>query len=267
MRVEAGVTSDDAGRAALTGRAHWLRADRIRFYAGLVLALELFVVVGLALTGNRLSEPVAGNLFADFLAYWNAAAVAASADPLAVYDATRWLDQQWLAGNRVQALPWFYPPTWLLAIRPLGSLPYLQAYAVFMLATLVPFWLVVRAHAGPHWHPLVFFAFPGVALNLITGQNGLLTAALSGAALLWMRSRHVRAGLALALLTFKPQLGVLFPPALLAARRGTVFVVAAAGALLFLALAVQAFGIESLMKTVEAMSIARRFVEDGVLPL
>lgn len=60
-------------------------------------------------------------------------------------------------------------------------------------------------------------AFPAVFINLGHGQNGFLTAALLGGALIALPRRPVLAGVLLGLLAYKPQFGLVIPVALLAA--------------------------------------------------
>jgi hypothetical protein len=69
---------------------------------------------------------------------------------------------------------------------------------------------------------------------VLVGQNGFFTAALLGALLLCLPMRPVLAGIFLALLTFKPQFGILLPFALLAGGYWRTVAVAAALTLLWI---------------------------------
>src|SRR5690606_32081673 len=64
---------------------------------------------------------------------------------------------------------------------------------------------------------LLAVAFPAVLINFGHGQNGFLSAALFGAALVVLPRRPVLAGLLFAALAYKPQFGIAIPFALLAA--------------------------------------------------
>jgi hypothetical protein len=75
---------------------------------------------------------------------------------------------------------------------------------------------------------LLALAFPAVFVNLGHGHNGLLTAALFGAALAVLDRRPLVAGLLFGLLSYKPQFGVLIPLVLVATGRWRV-VAAAVG--------------------------------------
>jgi hypothetical protein len=59
-------------------------------------------------------------------------------------------------------------------------------------------------------------AFPCLMPNVITGQNGFLTASLIGGFLVLLQRRPILAGVCLGLLTYKPQFLMLFPVILLA---------------------------------------------------
>ncbi|HWN53326.1 MAG TPA: glycosyltransferase family 87 protein, partial [Xanthobacteraceae bacterium] len=74
------------------------------------------------------------------------------------------------------------------------------------------------AATDPLWL-LLALAFPAVFVNLGHGHNGLLTAALFGAALVVLDHRPLLAGLLFGLLAYKPQFGVLIPVVLVATWR------------------------------------------------
>ena len=65
---------------------------------------------------------------------------------------------------------------------------------------------------------LLALAFPAVLINIGHGQNGFLTAALLGGALVVLDRRPLVAGILIGLLVYKPQFGLMIPLALLAER-------------------------------------------------
>jgi alpha-1,2-mannosyltransferase len=83
---------------------------------------------------------------------------------------------------------------------------------------------------------LLTVAFPAVLINVGHGQNGFLTAALLGTALLQLDRRPLLAGILFGLLAYKPQFGLMIPVALMASGRWRPFAGAAA-AIAFLAIA------------------------------
>jgi hypothetical protein len=75
---------------------------------------------------------------------------------------------------------------------------------------------------------LLALAFPAVLINIGHGQNGFLTAALIGGALVLLDRRPLLAGILFGLLVYKPQYGLLLPLVLMASGRWRCFAAAAA---------------------------------------
>ncbi|MBM4286151.1 MAG: DUF2029 domain-containing protein, partial [Deltaproteobacteria bacterium] len=111
---------------------------------------------------------------------------------------------------------WPYPPIFLLMLLPLGFLSYLPSLLLWLGVSLCAFVGVLRRlvpHVCTVWLAL---AFPGTFLNLLNGQNGLLSAALMGAGLVLLERRPGWAGAVLGLMSYKPHLAPLIPLALAA---------------------------------------------------
>jgi Glycosyltransferase family 87 len=114
--------------------------------------------------------------------------------------------------------PFYYPPTFLFMLFPLGFMPYLAAFAAWNLATLLCYLGTVYTIL-PRRAVLVAALTPFfVPVNIEFGHNGFITAALVGFSLVFLEKRPWLSGPFLGLLTYKPQIGVLFPLALLASR-------------------------------------------------
>ncbi len=114
--------------------------------------------------------------------------------------------------------PFVYPPTYLFMTYFLGSMPYLLAFAVWVLATLFLYGTAVYTII-PHRAAVIAAMSPFfVAVNADFGHNGFVTAALVGFSLASLEQRPWLSGIFLGLLTFKPHIGALFPLALLASR-------------------------------------------------
>ena len=75
---------------------------------------------------------------------------------------------------------------------------------------------------------LLALGFPSVLINIGHGQNGFLTAALLGGALVVLDRRPILAGIMIGLLIYKPQYGLMIPIALAMSGRWRVFAAAAA---------------------------------------
>lgn len=159
---------------------------------------------------------------------------------------------------------WHYPPPFLFVASVLALMPYGVAYAAWVAVTLPGYLIAIRAIVGERIGWLVAFAFPSVLANAMVGQNGFLTASLVGGTLYFMEKRPVWSGVCLGLLTYKPQFGVLFPLALIAARRWQVFVVAAAVALVMAGVSTLVFGFASWQAFVHWLPITSQvFLSEG----
>jgi hypothetical protein len=110
-------------------------------------------------------------------------------------------------------------------------------------------------------------AAPAAFFNVYVGQNGLLTAALFGGALVLLDRRPILAGLLIAVLAYKPQFGPLIPLVLLLAGRYRVFASAAAGLTALNGAAALAFGPDVFPAFIEGMTTAQsKLLETGALP-
>ena len=67
----------------------------------------------------------------------------------------------------------------------------------------------IRGIIGDRIGFLLACAFPGILANAMVGQNGFVTAALFGGALIFMERRPLLAGCLIGLLSFKPHLRIL----------------------------------------------------------
>jgi len=174
----------------------------------------------------------------DFTAFWCAGRLAALGRSASAYSWTGMAPLLGPASGHFAAIasPFFYPPSFLLFLRPLAALAPGPAVACWiiggLLAYLMAAWTVLPRVAAL----MTAAAAPAVFSCLCMGQNGLLTAACLAGGLALLDRRPLLAGALIGLLSCKPQLGILIPFALAASGRWTV--VAAAGcAVLALALA------------------------------
>ncbi len=145
-------------------------------------------------------------------------------------------------------LPWVYPPLFLLIMTPFGLLPFAAACAGFLLtgfaALAAALRLFVRSKAEWAMGLGILLISPPAAFTVAVGQNAFLTTALMLGGFGLMRRAPVWAGVLLGVLTFKPQLWLLVPVALIAAREWRVFAAAAITASGFSLLSLAAFGID-----------------------
>ena len=213
--------SGSAGSHLAAGRAAE-RASRIVFWIAAYLFLAYLFVKAYELVASDVLLPAQR---IDFVAFWAAAKLTLAGEPLSAFDQVALTEAGGYPGAETGSFYWHYPPGFLLLIAPLGALPYWAAWIVFVLGSLVCLALAVRrpAEVLPGGWRLLTVA-PVVLIGcLAIGQNSVLwTAALVAALWAMRRERPAAAGLWIALLTLKPQLGVLIPVALVAARQWRV---------------------------------------------
>ncbi|MBZ8133654.1 glycosyltransferase family 87 protein [Afifella sp. IM 167] len=139
---------------------------------------------------------------------------------------------------------WLYPPHFLFFIWPLGALPYMVAYALFMGASLTAFIFVAAKTWGGREIVFWLIMAPVSILGVLVGQTAFIVGALMIGSIYWWDRKPIVAGILLGILTVKPQFGVLIPLVLLLERRWLVIAVASATALALAGLSIAAFGIE-----------------------
>jgi hypothetical protein len=180
----------------------------------------------------------------DFVIFWTGGHLVAAGTPLAVFDPATFL-----AAARAMfdpSLPfhfWSYPPTALLVVTPLGWLDYFPAYYAWNVVGLALLGLATFAFCRERRDAWLVMTSPAVAVNLVMGQNGFLTAALLFAGLSAWKQRPGLAGFWFGLLTFKPQLGLLIPVSALSVRKWWLIAAAVFTAAAFAALSAGVFGV------------------------
>lgn len=248
--------------------SHWLNEERLRVYPRVFVALYLLLTLiwvllsrhGVDLTGKPLGH--------DFIAFWTASKLALAGNPLAAYDPeTLVAAQQALLPGIRTAHPWQYPPTFLLAVLPLALLPYLASYLLFVATTLLAYAAIWRRIAPPQAGLILLLAFPGIYQNALHGQNGFLTAALIGGALLSLPSRPLLAGVLFGLLAIKPHLGLLVPVALICGRQWRALAAATLTVPVFVGLSLLVLGSETMAAFVDRLPVVAQWVAENRLPL
>ena len=227
--------------------APWLTPRRLLIYPRLFLAV--YAVAGLVwvLYSRGLVDPAGHPLGADFMTPWSASRLTLDGAPAAAYDMTRmWAAERAAIGHAgVGYAGFYYPPIYLLIVFPLAFFPYVWSLIVWSIATLSAYlatvWKIV-----PEWPALwLALAFPGVLVNLTNGQNGFLTTALLGGALLTVERTPVIAGALFGLMSYKPQLALLAPLFLLVTGRWRALAAAAGTLGLLTAASLAAFGADT----------------------
>ncbi|MBP0464709.1 DUF2029 domain-containing protein [Roseomonas sp. PWR1] len=222
------------------GEMRWLTGARVALFGGAVVALYFAILLVGTLFRADGAPPT------DFLAFHTAGRLAlAGQAPQAYHWHVLQAAQAETVGappDAISSLAWLNPPHFFFVVIPFAMLPYAWGWLAWVLATGV-------VHAAAAWAVLArpaamlaALAAPPVLLTASVGQNGLLTAGLIGLTFALMDRRPWAAGLALGLLTVKPQFGLLLPLILALTGRWRVFAAAAAAALAAMALSWLAFG-------------------------
>jgi len=250
----------------------WLTPARIRAYSLMVLTIGLaaaVVWIGLSEGGvDRNGKP----LGTDFSSFYAAGSLALEGHAAAAYDfALHHAREQQVFGAATPYYAWLYPPIFFLVAAPLAWLPYPAALAVWQFGSLALYLAVIGAILrGVRTDPavrrnwlLVAIAFPAVFINLGHGQNGFLSAALFGAALLALPARPLLAGVLFAALAYKPQFGIAIPFALLAAGRWRTIAAACLTLAILMAITAFLFGIGSWSAFLASAGISRKILLEG----
>ncbi len=234
-----------AGEAARNTAGRFLTEQRLGWYAALIAVSYVVITV---LLWPTLHSSGGGQHCLDFNWIWLTGKLASLNAAAQVYHPSAPLPPE------AAALPQFhcvgspgngrfdYPPTILFFTYPLGFLSYSAALVAWNAATLVLYLAAVYAILPRTAAVVAALTTYPVVLNILIGHNGFLTAGLFGLALAFMERRPWLSGIFLGLLTYKPQFGILFPIALVAAGNWRTFVAAGVAAVAFAAAAAMAFG-------------------------
>lgn len=144
--------------------------------------------------------------------------------------------------------PWVYPPSFLVLFAPFGMLPPLLSLVVFLVSGFIALLAAASLYVGRgqgRWIVAFSLVFcPAVPFNVMTGQNAFFTSALLVGGFGLLTRYPVLGGTLLGILTFKPQLWLMVPVALVAARQWRALAGAGASALAVALFSLALFGPE-----------------------
>lgn len=247
--------------------AHWMNLRRVTVYPRIFVAIYLITSIIWVWLAVDLTDPKGKPLGYDFITFWSASWLALAGEAAAAFDAARIFAIQRIAVPASDAVfLWHYPPTFHLVVLPLALMPYFAAYGTWIATTFAGYAWVVRRFAPTQVTTWLLLAFPGTFINAFHGQNGFLTTALFGGAILSLQTTPVLSGILFGLLSFKPQLGLLIPLALACGRRWTAFVVATATSLAFAAISALVLGAESWLAFWNNFPLVRTVLDSGEVP-
>ena len=243
---------------------HWLTRTRLRAYCGTILLASVIYLLRCAWYGWKLYGHPDGM---DFTNYWAASRVWLEGRPLDAYSygAMEQAGRQ-ISPNLPAPGPLFYPPTYLLFLRPLALLPSPISYAIFEAIASVVFILLLRRLLPMRGAWLPILAFPGIWLTIAEGQNACVTASLALSALLLVKKHPVYAGICVGVLSVKPHLAALFPIVLACAGMWTAFISAGITAVVLAGISVAVFGVDAIPIFLHSVSVANHALAVGALP-
>ncbi len=192
---------------------------------------------------------------ADYVIFHQVGELANAGQATLAYDAPAFKAHQLARTGSDVFMTWTYPPQFNLLTQVLALFPIWLGYLLFTGISFVFFvWAVLRLD-GSAGRVALLMTLPAIAINLLTGQNGFLTAGMM--ALLShfaLSGQNARAGVVLGLLAYKPHLGLGLGLAALLRGGAKMVIVACATLAASLALATLAYGGEiwtALLNSVE----------------
>ncbi|MBL4691763.1 MAG: DUF2029 domain-containing protein [Magnetovibrio sp.] len=243
----------------------WITLERIRVYSVMMLAFWAVGILAVLVTSEGGLDFLGRPLGTDFSNVWSAGRLVLDSNAAAAYDTSLHHAVQKAAFNspNIPYYGWHYPPFFLFIAGALALLPYGSAVLVWLSATFPLYLGVVHKISDVPLTLLLAAAYPAVAVNMIHGQNGFLSAALLGAGVLCLDRRPVLAGLAFGLLAYKPQFGLLIPLVLGVTGRWRVFGVASLTVAILIGASTAVFGFEIWQAFIDSTRFTRTVVLEG----
>jgi hypothetical protein len=247
-------------------KRHWLNEGRVITYSKVFLFLNIATLVGIFIYSKI--DSVRAVIGGDFLVFWSASNMALHGHAADAYEVSKLLValQSTVPGLGNVPLFWAYPPIYYLFVLPLAFLPYLASYGIFLAGTFAMFFAAMRRLISEPRMMLPVLAFPAVAINAVYGQNGFLTAALAGFALILLDKRPVLGGILIGFLSIKPQFMMLFVIALLVSGRWKSLAATTVTVLGLSASSYVVFGPDVFRAFLLSAAVTREALESGVLP-
>jgi alpha-1,2-mannosyltransferase len=217
--------------------ADWLTEDRATAFTRMLLVqfIGCFAIIPWVIPTLNIGH--------DFAAFWTSARFALDGRAGDAYGEPARAALAAMFGRGSYA-PFFYPPTALFLWLPFALVPFPAAAALWVTATGAAYATAIRALLkGGSIVPAI--AFPAVLVCALFGQNSLFSAALLGGSAATLDRYPVFAGVLIGVLTYKPQLALLAPLVLIAAKRWQALAAASVTGLLVIVGSIAVFGIES----------------------
>ncbi len=184
----------------------------------------------------------------DFINYWTAARLTLSHNMMILFDIDTYHQaQEKLLGHTIyNVYTWSYPLPLIFFIIWLGFLSYPVGLAAWLVLTYIPYAFAVAARRPQAWGLAALLALsPASFENIDCGQNGFLSGAFMIGGLRLLEKRPIWAGILFGCLSYKPQICILIPVALIAGRYWRALISTALTAGTLLGLSVLVFGLDA----------------------
>ncbi len=210
----------------------------------MIAAIAIFCLMGSTIVNGYVIDGNGLMLGRDFLNMWHYGIAAFSDNPAAFYDFDTYNARLDVLVPDYPDQNWSYPPHFMLISAPFGLLGYNAALALMTGLSVICFWyFVVRDFDEPVYRKSVWL-MPAFVFALICGQLSAMLAAVFILIYRNLDKRPILAGILIALLTIKPQVGFLFPIFLIATQRWHVLLSASVATIVFIGASIALYGIE-----------------------
>ncbi|WP_051531890.1 glycosyltransferase family 87 protein [Sphingomonas sp. URHD0057] len=199
----------------------------------------------------------------DFASFWAAGRLTLQGAPWDAYNIPVHKALELTTGALKSGVnPFPYPPPFLFFVAPFGAVPYwIGIFPWVGITGALYVWACRRAAPMPY-----ALIHPAALVNALIGQNGFLTSAIFIGGTSLLSTRPWLAGAILGVLVIKPQLALLLPVALIAAREWKAIAGGVATSSILLLLALIAFGITTYQAFLAILPHYTAFVQQGMLP-
>jgi alpha-1,2-mannosyltransferase len=245
----------------------WLTAERAKLYPLVFLMAQALVFLGFVLAGHGNLDAFGKPVGTDFASFWTASRFVLAGNAAGAYDPYQHHAAQILLFGKkdVDFYAWFYPPTALLMVAPLGLLPYGISLFSWLAATIAAYVATIWKFIPRADALIPILGFPAVITNIGHGQNAFLSTAIVGIGLLISDRRPIAAGILLGCLSYKPQLAPMLVIVVLARRDWKMALGAALSIAAQSVMATLLFGPEIWISFQSSLLLAKASLEQGVI--
>ena len=210
----------------------------------MLAAIAIFCLMGSTIFNGYVIDGNGLMLGRDFLNMWHYGIAAFAENPGAYYDFDIYNARLDTLVAEYPDQNWSYPPHFMLIAAPFGLFGYNVALALITSFSVLGFWYFVVSDFENSTYRKSIWLMPAFLFALICGQLSVLLAAIFIVIYRNIDSRPILAGILIALLTIKPQVGFLFPLFLIATQRWSVLLSASIATIVFIGASILIYGVE-----------------------